>query len=131
MNEIPFRLYKGLVYISATLSHNGQTLTLPHCIFDTGAAGTTFDVDDVSPIGIQALPESRLRRLVTVGGYQTVFTYTIDALTLGEATLSQVGVEIGNLQSKFSIQGIIGTDVMQHFDWSMKFSNSTLSIHSA
>lgn len=131
MSEISFRLHKGLLYIPMTIVCGEQSVTLPNCIFDTGAAGTTFDVDEVSPIGIHAMPENPLRRLVTIGGYQTVFLQTVETLCIGEEMLNAVEVEFGNLQSKFGIQGIVGTDVMQRFDWELRFSTQQLIITSS
>lgn len=126
MAEIPFHFSKGLIYIPVTLIHRGQRLLLRDCIFDTGSAGTTFDTDKVAPIGIQSTLESRLKRLVTVGGHQTVFTHQIEKLILGEQTLPNVEIEVGNLHSKFGVEGIIGTNLMRLFDWELLFSKSAI-----
>lgn len=40
--------------------------------------------------------------------------------------MEKVEIEVGSLHSKFGVQGIIGTDVMQHFDWEMRFSDKKL-----
>jgi hypothetical protein len=126
MSEISFHLKYGLLYISVALCHNDKELVLDNCIFDTGSGGTVFDIDEVSKIDIQATPESPLKRLKTVGGYQTVFIASLDQLRFGQECLKKVGVEVGNLHSKFGIQGIIGTDLMGHFDWRMRFSDQKL-----
>lgn len=130
MPEISFRLHKGLIYLPITLMHRGQKLILENCIFDIGSAGTTFDIDRVSKIGIQSTLESHLKRLVTVGGYQTVFTHQVEALILGNKTLSPVEIEVGSLHSKFHIDGILGTDIMQQFDWELQFSQNKIKIRS-
>lgn len=130
MPEISFRLNRGLLYIPITIVQFGRELHLENCIFDTGSAGTTFDIDEVSTIGIKSTAESKLKRLVTVGGHQTVFTHKIERLILGDNILANVEVEIGNLHSKFGIQGIIGTDIMQLFDWDISFSEKKISLRS-
>lgn len=129
MHEIPFRLKHGLLYISVTLLNNEKKLTLDNCIFDTGSGGTVFDTDEVAIIGIQATPDSQLKRLVAVGGPQTVFVSSVNQLVLGKESLSEIKIEVGNLHSKFGIQGIIGTDVMEHFDWEMRFTDQKLAPH--
>ncbi|MDO8526777.1 MAG: retropepsin-like aspartic protease [Deltaproteobacteria bacterium] len=126
MSEISFQFYRGLLYLPISLVQNGGELILKSCIFDTGSAGTTFDTDEVSKIGIQSTPQSRLKRLVTVGGYQTVFTSNVKKLILGEVVIENIEVEVGNLHSKFGIQGIIGTDLMRRFDWEIRFSDKVI-----
>ena len=110
------------------LIQNGKELALDNCIFDTGSAGTTFDTDEVAKIGIQSTAESKLKRLVTVGGYQTVFTAIVEKIFLGEEALVNIEIEVGNLHSKFGVQGIIGTDFMRQFDWSIQFSTEKITL---
>lgn len=129
MPEISFRLFKGLLYIPVTITNKGQKLLLNNCIFDTGSAGTTFDTDEAAKTGIQSTLESKLKRLVTVGGYQTVFTHCVETLLLGDKMLHKIEVEIGNLHSKFGIEGIIGTDLMRLFDWEIVFSQNKVRMH--
>lgn len=126
MREIPFRLKYGLLYLPVTLFHNGKELVMENCIFDTGSGGTVFDIDEVSKIGIHAAPHSSLKRLKTVGGHQTVFVASVNQLQLGHESMSEVKIEVGNLHSQFGVQGIVGTDVMQCFDWEMRFSDKRL-----
>lgn len=122
MDKVPFQLKHGLVFIPVTLIYHGHSTILKNCIFDTGAAGTTFDADLVAPIGIVASPTSRIRRLATIGGYERVFTHGLDQLSMGDATLKQIEIEVGDLTSKFAIDGIIGVDVIQKFNWKLDFS---------
>lgn len=102
MDKIPFHLTHGLIFIPITLAYQGHTLTLHNCIFDTGAAGTTFDADLVAPIGIIPSPTSKIRRLATIGGYERVFTHTADQLLLGNAVVKNIEIEVGDLTSKRS-----------------------------
>ncbi|MFH0798783.1 MAG: retropepsin-like aspartic protease [Pseudomonadota bacterium] len=126
MNKIPFQLKHGLIFILVTLVYRGNSTILKNCIFDTGAAGTTFDSDFVAPIGIVASPASRIRRLATIGGYERVFTHELDQLSIGDAVFKQIEIEVGDLTSKFAIDGIIGVDVIQKFNWVMDFTSSQL-----
>lgn len=128
MTEIPFQFRRGLLYVSVSLVSNGHSLTMDNCIFDTGSAGSVFDTDEVSKIGIHSTLESRLKRLMTAGGCQTVFISLVDQLTLGDRTITNVEVQVGNLHSKFGIQGIIGTDLMQQLDWEIRFSDRKIRL---
>jgi predicted aspartyl protease len=126
MNNISFQLRHGLVFIPVTLAYSGYSISLQNCIFDTGAAGTTFDSDLVAPIGIIASPSSKVRRLATIGGYERVFTHHLDRLTIGDAAVEHIEIEVGDLTSKFAIDGIIGIDVIQRFNWMMNFVSNIL-----
>lgn len=126
MDNIPFQLHHGLLFISVNLVHGNRGIVLNNCIFDTGAAGTTFDADAVAPIGIVPSPASRIRRLATIGGYERVFTHSLDRLSIGDALLKHIEIEVGDLTSKFTIDGIIGTDVIQKFNWAMDFTANRL-----
>lgn len=128
MTEIPFQFRRGLLYLPVTLVANGHTLTMDNCIFDTGSAGTVFDTDEISKIGIHSVPESKLKRLMTVGGGQTVFMSQVDQLILSDQSLANVEIEVGNLHSKFGIQGIIGTDLIQQLDWEIRFSDRKIRL---
>lgn len=128
MTEIPFHFEYGLLYVTATVVHQEKHLVLDRCIFDTGSGGTVFDTDALATIGIHALPQSRLKRLVTVGGYQTVFVSSVDQLLIGQESLRPADIEVGNLHSRFGVQGILGTDIMRHFDWQLRFSDQILAI---
>lgn len=126
MNKIPFQLRHGLLFIPVTLTYQSRVVVLDNCIFDTGAAGTTFDADLVAPIGVFASPTSKIRRLATIGGYERVFTHGVDQLSIGDATLNTIEIEVGDLTSKFAIDGIIGIDVIQKFNWQLDFSAQQL-----
>lgn len=126
MSEISFQFREGLLYLPVTLVANGNMLTIDNCIFDTGSAGTVFDTDVVAQIGIQSKPDSKLKRLMTVGGGQTVFMSMVDKLIFGDEVLPSIEIEVGNLHSKFGIEGIIGTDLMQKLDWEILFSQSKI-----
>ncbi len=128
MSEIPFQFRNGLLYLPVTLIANGNTLTMDNCIFDTGSAGTVFDTDIVAKIGIQSTPNSKLKRLMTVGGGQTVFISCVDELKLNDEILLNAEIEVGNLHSKFGIEGIIGTDLIQKLDWEIRFSDRKIRL---
>jgi len=124
--EIPFQLKRGLIYIHTSVRHAGNIIETDNCIFDTGSAGTTFDADRMATIGLALTDESKIRRLAAVGGYQRVFTRSVDELHLGGMILSDIEIEIGDLTSTFNIDGIIGTDIIQRFDWELNFSRKIL-----
>lgn len=129
MPEIPFRFQRGLLSMPIEIVHGGFSSSLSGCILDTGSAGTTFDTDRMAGLGIKSTPESKLRRLVAVGGHQTVFTRRVDTILLGGLPLHDIEIEVGNLNSKFGIEGIIGTDLMRRFDWEIRFSDMTLELN--
>lgn len=126
MDKVPFQLRHGLVFVPVTLIHHSRSIVLQNCIFDTGAAGTTFEADLVAAIGITASPTSKIKRLATIGGYERVFTHDVDQLSIGEAMVNNIEIEVGDLTSKFAIDGIIGINIIQHFNWMLDFSAKQL-----
>lgn len=116
------------MYIAVELIHASAQLSLPRCIFDTGAAGTTFDVDQVASIGLTLTAASRVKRLATIGGYQRVFTRVVDSIQLGDIAFAACEIEIGELTSQFHIDGIIGTDLIRQHNWRIDFGRLRLSI---
>ena len=128
MNSIPFSLKHGLLYIPVQLIHDGKVLLLESCIFDTGSGSTAFDADRAASIGLTLDPSSRIKRLTTAGGYQRVFTRIVDSFQLGQIKLTNIEIELGDLASRFEIDGIIGTDIIRQCNWELDFQNNSLKM---
>ncbi len=104
-NDLPF----GTV----TVNHQGETVTIPDVLVDTGSATTIFSADMMALVHIVPLPEDRLFTIRGVGGTEVVFTRTIEHLQFGAHTLSNFDVEIGGMDYGFEINGILGMDFLR------------------
>ena len=106
------RIKNGLPYVSATLIHRRQRMTLKNILLDTGSAGTIFSTDKVATIGLTYEPEDFVHRIRGVGGSEFVFTKRVDELKVGGLKVSGFELEIGAMNYGFDMDGIIGLDFL-------------------
>ena len=107
------RIKHGLPYISATLVHHRQRVTLKNVLLDTGSAGSIFSTDQVSVVGLVYEPEDFVHRIRGVGGSEFVFTKRVDILQVGELKIAGFEIEIGAMNYGFDMDGIIGLDFLK------------------
>ncbi|MBV6400281.1 MAG: hypothetical protein CNIPEHKO_00564 [Anaerolineales bacterium] len=106
------RIKNGLPYVSATLIHRRQRVTLKDVLLDTGSAGTIFSTDKVAAVGLTYEPEDFVHRIRGVGGSEFVFTKRVDELKVGGLKVSAFELEIGAMNYGFDMDGIIGLDFL-------------------
>ena len=106
------RIKNGLPYISATLIHQRQRVTLKNVLLDTGSAGSIFSTDKVATIGLTYEPDDFVHRIRGVGGSEFVFTKQVDRLKVGDLTVAGFEIEIGAMNYGFDMDGIIGLDFL-------------------
>lgn len=102
-----------LAFVTATLTYRGASVEVPDVLVDTGAASSVFNADLVADAGIYLASNDLLRRLRGVGGHEYVFLRRIDRLTVGDHSLDNFDVEIGELDDGFGIGGILGMDFLR------------------
>lgn len=107
------RIKNGLPYISATLKHRRQHVTLKNVLLDTGSAGTIFSTDKVAAIGLTYEPDDFVHRIRGVGGSEFVFTKQVNELQVGGLKVSGFELEVGAMNYGFDMDGIIGLDFLQ------------------
>ena len=106
------RIRNGLPYISATLVHRSQRVTLKNVLLDTGSAGSIFSTDKVAGIGLAYEPDDFVHRIRGVGGSEFVFTKQADLLKVGDLKIEKFEIEIGAMNYGFEMDGIIGVDFL-------------------
>lgn len=106
------RIKNGLPYVSATLAHRRQRVTLKNVLLDTGSAGTIFSTDKVATIGLTYEPDDFVHRIRGVGGSEFVFTKRVDELQMGGLKVSRFELEVGAMNYGFDMDGIIGLDFL-------------------
>ena len=106
------RIKNGLPYVSATLVHHRQRVTLKNVLLDTGSAGTIFSTDRVAAIGLTYEPDDFVHRIRGVGGSEFVFTKRADELKVGELKVTGFELEVGAMNYGFDMDGIIGLDFL-------------------
>ena len=106
------RIKNGLPYISATLIHHSQRVTLKNVLLDTGSAGSIFSTDKIAGIGLTYEPDDFVHRIRGVGGSEFVFTKRVDVLKAGDLKIAGFEIEIGAMNYGFEMDGIIGVDFL-------------------
>jgi hypothetical protein len=101
----------GRVEIDFTFA--GCKMHLNNILLDTGSAGTIFDVDVVTAIGVRPEGSDRTAVIHGIGGSEIVFTKWFDSVTLGNTSVNQCKVEIGVMDYGIAIQGILGFDFIR------------------
>jgi predicted aspartyl protease len=110
---VKLRLDRGLLLTQIRIEHQGQTLELSRVLVDTGSSGTLFPVSKLAEIGIGYALEDRIAVVRGVGGSETVFSKTLERITMGEATQQHFTVEVGDMDYGVPIDGILGVDFLR------------------
>ena len=106
------RIRNGLPFISTTLIHHSQRVTLKNVLLDTGSAGSIFSADKVAGIGLTYEPNDFVHRIRGVGGSEFVFTKPVGVLKVGDLKVEKFEIEIGAMDYGFDMDGIIGLDFL-------------------
>ena len=106
------RLQDSLPYVTASLIHQGQRLSLRNVLLDTGSGGAIFSTDKVLTIGLTYEPDDMVHRIRGIGGTEFVFTKRVDCLTVGELQVHDFQIEVGAVDYGFDIDGVIGMDFL-------------------
>ena len=106
------RIQRQLLFVTATIQHQGQSLQLEHVLIDTGSAATVFRVDRLLEVGIEYALTDELWRVRGVGGSEFVFTKKIDQLLAGDLFATDLVIEVGAMDYGFELDGILGLDFL-------------------
>ena len=66
-------LKDNLPFVTLTVTYQGQSISLPEVLIDTGSAHTVLAADAVAAIGIALEPNDILYNIREVGGTEVVF----------------------------------------------------------
>lgn len=108
----PLRIEENLPFTSLKIWHQDKSLELNNVLVDTGSASSILKLDLVEGIGIKAEPYDILGTITGVGGSELVYLKTIDSIEIGNMSIQDVEVDIGVMDYGFSIDGIIGMDLL-------------------
>ncbi len=120
-NSIVIPLIKfGSSYLVRTKINNHEVSLL----LDTGASITSVDTNAINQLNL--VKTGRSVRLNTANGQRTSQLYTADSLVLGRLQLNQLTVAEIELNNRNKVQGLLGTDVLQQFDYQIQNSTNSL-----
>jgi hypothetical protein len=109
--ELEYR--NGLLYTSIKIVYKGKEKIIDDIVLDTGAAETIISPDAVEEIGIVAELEDNINSYYGIGGsVHNFFTKKINAMHIDNILLEQVKVDIGVIDPKGKINGLLGLDLL-------------------
>ena len=101
-------------FVEVRLFDKGKALVLPQVLLDSGSAGTVFDIDALVNMGIEAHPDDTIREMVGVGGgIEYVIEKMIDAIEVGDLVVRPFKIQVGALDYRIQMRGILGFDFLQ------------------
>ncbi|MFD2330162.1 retropepsin-like aspartic protease [Cohnella sp. GCM10020058] len=103
----------GLPFVSMTVMFRDKPLTLTRVLLDTGSAGTLLNADAVHQIGMVPEENDLVDMIRGVGGVEYVYTKNVDAIRVGESTIKDFQVEIGNMDYGLELDGILGFNFLK------------------
>lgn len=109
------RLEDGLLFVSASILIGGKFVELPTALLDTGSAGTLVNADRLLEAGVTPEPADRIGSVRGIGGVEYVLRKHATEVRLGELSVRDVTVQVGALDYGFSVDAIVGADVLCGF----------------
>ena len=105
-------VWQGLPIVAADLRHEGRCTRLTRALVDTGSAGTVVHVKRPAEVGVVERPGDEVCRVHGVGGSEPVFARKVDALSLGELSVSEFEIDVGATKYSIELDAIIGFDFL-------------------
>jgi hypothetical protein len=102
----------GLPFVEVNVRYRGNELRVKRVLLDTGSAGTIFNANLVSAIGVFPEGDDIVDTIRGIGGVEYVYTKYFDSIYFGTVKLENFQVEIGNMDYGMEINGIIGFDLI-------------------
>jgi len=110
---VELRLIYGLPIVEIDIIFAGRMMHLNNILLDTGSAGTIFDADVVTAIGVRPEGSDQTAVIHGIGGSEIVFTKWFDLVSIGDISVNHCKVEIGVMDYGIDIQGILGFDFIR------------------
>ena len=108
----PIKISNNLPFIKVLLNHKGRNMTLNNVLIDTGSANSIFKEEKVKEIGVKPEANDKLGTIRGVGGTEFVYIKNIDYISIGEVTVENFKVDIGEMDYGINLDGIIGVDFL-------------------
>lgn len=107
------QIVDGLLLTDITLHFKGKTLNLNRVLVDTGSGSTVVSASLVEEIGIIPEENDMIYRIKGVGGSEFVYSKTVDTVRFGGYVVHNFPLEVGDMNYRFDLDGIIGLDLLQ------------------
>lgn len=112
MHKLQYK--KGLLYTSISLMHEGQCITIPDVIIDTGAFHTILLTDYLAQLDVGFSDEDELVKASGYGGavYSAV-RKKVDKIQMGDIFINDIKLDFGVIDPQERVNGLIGLDFLR------------------
>jgi hypothetical protein len=107
-----FTLQYDLPIVEVAITCSGRTAHVSGVLIDTGSESSCFECDLVKPLGLLPSMDEILQVVRGVGGVETVYSGTLDKLSIGDFCIHYLPVDIGRMGYGFGINAILGMDFL-------------------
>jgi len=124
-----FQLKYNLPFITLIVEYNGNKISIPSILIDTGSASTILSADLLNQIGIVPEPNDVLMTIRGVGGTEVVYRRKLHKIILDNFIIPDFEVEIGAMDYGFEINGILGMDFLLSTGCTINLSKMEISFN--
>lgn len=119
-------LVDGLLQTSITINYKGQALIIDKLVIDTGASHTLLSADAVADIGVYFETGDEIISAFGIGGEESCFRKSFDAVMLGDFQIENFKLDVGALHEKLEINGLLGLDLLMAANVILDLSELTM-----
>ncbi len=101
-----------LPFVSVMVRANGKSASVDQVLLDIGSAGTAFDTEIISALGIKPELTDKTARLVGIGGGEYAVRKMVDAVEVDGLIVAPMIVQLAGLNYGYGVNGIIGLDFL-------------------
>lgn len=127
MADFKYELLKGVPFISAQVE--GKNLSfIGHFIVDTGSFMTIIRTPRIDAMGYSARDASNFFSTESVIGQEKGYCLRIKSLSIFGNVFENFEVAALDLPPRYNIDGLIGMNLLNQFDWCMHPEKSLFSV---
>ncbi|MCE2401112.1 retroviral-like aspartic protease family protein [Candidatus Poribacteria bacterium] len=108
---------------------NGNTFRDLLAVLDTGASITSIPTKIALDLGYNLSNPEREVEIVTGSGIESRKLITLSKLTAIGETLEDINVICHDLPAKSGVAGLLGLNLLSHFDVNISFSTGIIELH--
>ncbi|MCL2168470.1 MAG: retroviral-like aspartic protease family protein [Defluviitaleaceae bacterium] len=126
--NLEMEFFGGAVYVSVWLWSVTENRYLPiSLMFDTGASFTTISPELLDELGYKPAFSQKIQ-VRTASKIEQMSRYKMDSIKLGNVALHDIEVRSHKFPETSFSSGVVGLNVLRHFDIEMLFSKGIIKL---
>ncbi len=110
MDVVKLEIRHGLPFVSATVTHNSNSIDFHGVVVDTGSVGSIFSIDRLAHINLTYALDDQVRRVQGVAGAEFVVSKRVEQVSVEAMAANHLEIQMGSVDYGFEIDGILGMD---------------------